>query len=309
MASMKQLEALVAFAEAGTFEAAGARLGISQSAVSRHVLELEAQFADALLDRQHRSARLTLRGREVLRLAHQTLRQRDALVERIADPSQTIHQLRLGVTELTAMTWLPRFVHELRAAGTRTTLSLEVANSVQLRACVASGKLDLAFIAENVGCAGLARQSLGLTRTGWYCQPQLLPRKQQPLSPQFLARHTLLLQDDQSGTGRLIAQWLTEHGVVPGQVIECDSLAAASGIAVSGLGLANLPTAVSRGLVRAGLLREIMLEAALPVATYIAVHRNEAGTPFLQSVVALARQHCDFERPFQETAPAAPLTC
>ena len=56
--TFRQLEALVAIADMGSFEAAGRKLGSVQSGVSRHVRELESQFPRPLFDRVSRSARI-----------------------------------------------------------------------------------------------------------------------------------------------------------------------------------------------------------------------------------------------------------
>jgi len=91
-----QLEALVAIADMGSFEAAGRKLGSVQSGVSRHVRELEGQFPKPLFDRGSRSARLTVDGLEVLSQARTILQQRDALLSQYASEKILHRSLRLA---------------------------------------------------------------------------------------------------------------------------------------------------------------------------------------------------------------------
>src|SRR3984893_18790007 len=79
-----QLEALVAIADMGSFEAAGRKLGSVQSGVSRHVRELKAYFPRQLFERGLRSARLTAAALELLSQARTILRQRDVLLSQYA---------------------------------------------------------------------------------------------------------------------------------------------------------------------------------------------------------------------------------
>ena len=97
--TFRQLEALVAVVDMGSFEGAARALSTSQSAASRLVKELEGEFRTALYNRERRSARLTVEGQEVLRLARTILRERGKLIERFASRELVSPLLRMGVTE------------------------------------------------------------------------------------------------------------------------------------------------------------------------------------------------------------------
>ncbi|WP_163312646.1 LysR family transcriptional regulator, partial [Klebsiella aerogenes] len=76
--SLKQLRVFVAIARHGSFSRAGEAIGLTQSAVSHSVKELEAEVGVRLLDRTTREVVLTDAG---LRLANR--------VERLLDELQT----------------------------------------------------------------------------------------------------------------------------------------------------------------------------------------------------------------------------
>ena len=65
MITLKQIEAIYWIVELGSFEAAAAKLNMSQSAISKRVQELEDAFGVSIFDRSKRTARLTQKGIEL----------------------------------------------------------------------------------------------------------------------------------------------------------------------------------------------------------------------------------------------------
>ena len=61
---LRQLEILRAIAESGSFTAAGARLHVSQSAISRQILLLEEEFKEPLFIRFGRRIQITPTGED-----------------------------------------------------------------------------------------------------------------------------------------------------------------------------------------------------------------------------------------------------
>ncbi|WP_240533527.1 LysR family transcriptional regulator [Sinorhizobium fredii] len=110
----------------GTFERAASKLNTTQSAVSKRIQELELVTRVPLFDRGQRNARMTEKGEQLLILAEEML----ALQQRVVTLSQRdempVRQLRLGITELTALTWLPRFITDLRASYPKLAIETEV---------------------------------------------------------------------------------------------------------------------------------------------------------------------------------------
>ncbi|HEY5979378.1 MAG TPA: LysR family transcriptional regulator [Microlunatus sp.] len=93
MTDLRQLRALLAVADEGTFTDAAIALRTSQASVSRAVAELERTLGARLLLRTSRGARPTVLGRRVAEHARRVLAE-IALIERLGD--QTTAQLRVG---------------------------------------------------------------------------------------------------------------------------------------------------------------------------------------------------------------------
>jgi DNA-binding transcriptional LysR family regulator len=297
MTTFRELEALVAVAEMKSFERAAKHLRTSQSAVSRLIRELEDGFQRPLFNRDQRAARLTLDGEEVLALARSILRHRAGLAARFSSAELVMSALRLGATEAAAITWLPRFVSQLRINYPRLHLELDVASSPSLHARLRDGQLDIAIVASVIRSSEMARFPVGTARMGWYCAPA--HGVGATLTPTELERQTLLIQGPSSGAGAQLAAWFEERKLRPANVIHSDSLMALLGIAAAGLGLASLPRAVAHEPVKRGALREVELTLGAPTLDYIALVRIDAISAIHRSVVQLARDLCDFEMPFQ----------
>ncbi|QKO14764.1 HTH-type transcriptional activator AmpR [Dickeya solani] len=115
MITFKQMDALIWIVNMGSFEAAASKLNMSQSAISKRIHEIEEAFDIEIFDRKSRNARLTHKGRELLDYCQDIVTRRDAMLERISNKKILFSNLRLGVTELTAMTWLPGLIENIRA--------------------------------------------------------------------------------------------------------------------------------------------------------------------------------------------------
>jgi DNA-binding transcriptional LysR family regulator len=297
--TFRQLEALLAVADLKSFERAARHLRTSQSAVSRLVAELETGFARPLFNREQRATRLTMEGEEAVALARAILRQRSSLLERISSPNLVMSTLRLGATEGAAITWLPRFVVELRSRHPHMHLDVEIGSSTSLHGRLRDGLLDIAIVSAVVRSTGMARFPVGTAHTGWYCSPRL--GLSETLTPGELERQPLLIQGAAGGAGLQLAKWLQERDLRPSNVIHSDSLMALLGMAAASLGLTNLPRAVAQEALARKALREVTLTLGSPSLDYIALVRIDAISAFHRAVVQLACVTCNFDLPFQGT--------
>lgn len=297
MTTFRELEAFVAVVDTGSFDKAARSLGTSQSAVSRLISEFEGGFQQPLFNRDQRSVRLTMAGQEVLRVARVILQHRASLSEKFGNADLLAPTLRLGVSELAAITWLGRFVARLHARYENMRIELQVNASPVLHEQLRDRQLDIAIVGDVVRSTDMARIPVGTANFGWYCAPELpIPDK---LSQSDFESQTLLLQDPNTGAGAFLAEWLIERGIRPANIIKTDSLAALAGICAARLGLAILPRAVAMDPVAKGVLREVELPLCAPVLNYIALVRIDTISAFHRIVIRLAQESCDFNTPFQ----------
>lgn len=296
--TFKQLEAVYWVVQAGGFAQAANKLHTTQSAVSKRVQELESLFETPLFDRSLRAARLTQKGEEMFLLAQRLLEQRDAAVEQFQRPEVLERHVRIGVTELTAMTWLPRLVSAIQARYPRVIIEPHVDVSVMLRDKLLADEVDLMIVPEAVTDQRFVARRVGVVENAWMCKPGLVGRRQR-LRMHELAMHRLLTQDDRSGTGQLYNRWLRSIGLKPENTLSSNSLVALIGLTVSGMGISYLPRKCLATMVDAGALQTLTVTPALPPATYAAICKSDQRSGLVLSISELAQQACNFGEVFQ----------
>jgi DNA-binding transcriptional LysR family regulator len=144
---IEQLEALAALAREGTMGKAGARLRISQSAVSKRIATLEGHLRRKLIEPQGRRVILTLAGVRLLQRVGPLLDElRGALTEEEASGGG---HLVLGVSESVLASWGAGLLGRVRDGAEGLSLELHAHRSPVVLERVRSGEYLLGI------CAGL----------------------------------------------------------------------------------------------------------------------------------------------------------
>ena len=298
MFSFKQLEAIYWIVQLGGFDAASKHLNTTQSAISKRIKELESALNTDLFDRNYRQARLSEKGEEMLLIAKRLLEQRDQAIEQFSTPKTVERRLRIGVTELTAMTWLPRLVRLVRIHYPKVVIEPDVDLSVNLRDKLLADELDIIITPDAFAEARFSLIPLAMVKSVWMCKPGLLPNAS-ILRMHELASHTILTQGNKSGTGIIYDRWFKSQTISTANSISCNSLVALIGLTVSGMGVSYLPQQCLSSLIERGALEIVQTSPALPEISYVASYRGERKSVFVSSIIMLAQECCDFSSLFQ----------
>jgi len=293
MLTFKQMEALYWIVQLGSFEAAASRLNTTQSAVSKRIQELERAFDLTVFDRAHRSARLTQKGSEFFAYAKELLERRDQIVEQISSKEVLVREVRIGVTELTALTWLPQLIAAIQAEYPKVTVEPEVDLNATLRDRLAADTIDLIVVPQIHENEVFATTKVGEVDNAWMCAPALALNNA-TISLADIARFPLILQGGLSGTGFIYARFLQEHGVSMQRVLASNSLIAQIGLTLSGLGVSYLPMSCLSHMVTCGALGIIQTRPALPPVSYVALHGADQPHSLNADIARLAAKCCDF---------------
>lgn len=145
--NIRQLETFVAIANLGGYNRAAAQLHVAQSALSRRILQLEREVGTPLLIRSKRGIQLTPAGAVLLERAHDLLGHiRQVEQDMLMEAGSPRGHLTLGLPPS-----LNRFSSQVLAAiGSRypgISVKAWVGTSVDLRAMLVSGRLDVAIFA------------------------------------------------------------------------------------------------------------------------------------------------------------------
>ncbi|BCH55674.1 LysR family transcriptional regulator [Agrobacterium vitis] len=299
MITLRQLEALYWISHLGTFERAATRLNTTQSAISKRIQELELVVGLAVFDRNQRGARLTEKGEHLLAMAEEMLRLQEQILELKTSGETPARRLRLGVTELSAMTWFPRLISKIRELYPKVSLEPHVDTSRALDAMLRDDELDLIVIPEvfpsdEVICVRLADVS-----NAWMARPGLVAPTDEALTLEQLSKYPAVIQGGRSGTGLFYNRWLRSQGLVFPQAIASDNLMALVGFTIAGVGISYLPRQCLRPLVDEGRLVVIPTRPVLPPIPYSAVYRNDRPSAFTAIIADLMCDICDFSRQLQ----------
>jgi LysR family hydrogen peroxide-inducible transcriptional activator len=142
---LRQLAALVAVAETGTFSAAADALHTVQSNISTHVARLERELGATLVDRA--AGRLTEEGELVVARARRVHAELEALTADVASLRDDVAgPTRLGVIG-TAGRWLvPALLTAIEERHPKVTITVLEGNTTSLIPQLVGGRVDLGVI-------------------------------------------------------------------------------------------------------------------------------------------------------------------
>lgn len=147
--STQQLEYLVAIDQAATWAEAAARLGVTPSALSQGLAELERRIGLSLFEPQGRGRVLTANGRQVLDYAKRIV----ATTADLGSWAESVRQgerghIRLGLIDVAAVHHFAQPLRRFHVGRPDVELLLTVAPSGQLLEALLAGRLDAAIMVE-----------------------------------------------------------------------------------------------------------------------------------------------------------------
>lgn len=146
--SLTALRVLRAVAEQGTFTAAAATLGYTQSAVSRQIAAIERAAGAQLLERRRDGVRLTAAGRVVMRRATTVLDEIDATARELSGLPEQSGTVRLGWFPSAGAVLLPTVLAMLRRTDPGLDVVSRESTTPALVRALRAGTLDLALLAS-----------------------------------------------------------------------------------------------------------------------------------------------------------------
>jgi LysR family hydrogen peroxide-inducible transcriptional activator len=142
---LRQLNALLAVADRGSFSAAARALHTVQSNVSTHVARLEKELGATLIDRA--TGTLTAEGEVVAARARRVQGELEALTADVASlHSEVAGSVRVGVIGTTARWLVPRLMQAMPERHPRVHVVIVDATTTSLIPQLEAGRLDLAIV-------------------------------------------------------------------------------------------------------------------------------------------------------------------
>ncbi|MCE9687917.1 LysR family transcriptional regulator [Shewanella sp. AS16] len=263
MEHFSALPLFVTVVECGSFSAAGSKLGISKSAVSKRISQLEIGLGAQLLYRTTRSLSLTEAGERYYDSARQAVR----FAREGEDAISELQQAPKGLLRVTVpMVFgrrhiapvIPEFLR--RYPGIRLQLAMDDGQTD----LIAEG-LDLAVRIGELEDSSLVAKRLAPCLSRLCAAPSYLAEHGTPSTPADLAKHNCLFYSLFRGGSEW--RFLGPEGEVriePKGNFEVNNSDAIHSVLLDGLGIANMPEFIVGDDLRSGRLVPLLSGYALP---------------------------------------------
>lgn len=301
--NFKQLETFYWAVKLGSFTAAADRLNSTQSTISMRIQELERGFGVDLFDRTQRSAKVTSRGRELMRYAEKILHLAAETRDRVSSPDAVPGTVRIGVVEVISITWLPKLVKSIHARYPKIVLELDEALTQDLVTLLHQGALDLILAPGRVPGHHFVSEPLGFTEFTWMASPDLnLP--DETLSPAELQDVPVIALSRESHHHTSIEDWFHGGGARCRRIDTCKSMSVAASLASAGLGVTLLPPRCFGEQIASGALKTIRTDPPMPLVEFTATTSVDTMQPLAKRIAALAQEISDFDKTADQRAAA-----
>ena len=237
---LRELKTFIAVTRHGTFAAAGMHIGLTQSAVSAQIRQLEQALGVQLFDRTGRQATLNAAGLRALPLAREILETFNRMTVPV-DANEYRGELKVGAITTAQTGLLPQALVRLRQAAPTVECKLIPGVSLELLSQVDAGELDSAIIIrppfdlpKELHVQVLRKEPFAL----------IVPHTLAGDDPlQLLATQPHVRYDRTSFGGRLVSRFLKEHKLDVQVALELDELEAIVKMVECGLGVSLIPQA------------------------------------------------------------------
>ena len=261
MEKLRGLKMVVRAADAGSFSKAARSLGVTPSAVSHAVADLEKQLRVSIFYRTTRQLRLTEDGQAIYGRGREILDRLNELESTVARPSERLRgTLRVGLSvSLSRIIVMPAIAQfSLR----HPDLRLNMVVLTQPREMHAEG-VDLMLRVGDPPESGLIARRIARIRYAVYAAPEYLDRAGTPAEPGDLLRHPCLVF--RHTTGQLLDEWIFKRGgerklvKITHPAIVSDDREGLHAAMVGGAGIGRIG-AFDPNWIRSGRLRKILTD-------------------------------------------------
>lgn len=290
--TFEQLVIFVAVAEREHLTHAAEAIGLTPSAVSSAIKNLEAFYDVLLFHRVGRRIELSAEGRAFLVEARATLARVRAAELMLSEMSGLSRgSLAIHASQTVASYWLPPLLMRFHAAHPRIELALTIGNSTSVAQAVREGVAEIGFVEGAVDDGALSVTALADDALQIVTAPGHPWSDGRPLTHEDLPQSSWVLREAGSGTRQAFEQALVEKGVDPRDLKVV--LTFPSNEAVLSATRSGPCAAVVSGMAAQSLLHDGVLVQAnyrLPIRRFSLVrHKERRASRACDALIALSR--------------------
>ena len=287
MVDFKSIETFLWVVTLGSFRGAGQRLNTTQPAISQRIAQLEREMGVKLLNRDHRVASPTPSGRQLMVYAEKLISLRSEMMAEVGDRSAMRGVLRLGVAETIVHTWLPRLIKSVNTAYPNLSLEIEVDITPALSARLLAQEIELAFVLGPLSASSVRNRVLCDYPIGFLASPALGLGKDS-LTVHDLAKFPIITFPRKTQPYEIVRSLFNRPGLPPIRLHASASLATVIHMAIEGLGIAVIPTAIVENELADGRLQLLSTDLKISPLTFSASWLASPDTVAVELVADLA---------------------
>jgi DNA-binding transcriptional LysR family regulator len=274
MVDFKTLETFMWVATLRSFRGAADKLNTTQPAVSMRIAQLEDFLGIRLIERDRRRVSPTQKGLELLGYAERLIKLRAEMIDAVGDSSTMRGLVRLGVSESIVHTWLPVLIERVNAAYPNLELEIEVDISPNLRERLLARELSLGFLLGPIADPKLRSRPLCSFPVGFLCSDKIRFGKS-PVELEDIVRWPIITFSRNTQPYSDVRELFERRGLRP-TIHASASLATIVRMALDGIGIAVIPSAIIDNIALAGRLRVLKTRPELPKLNFVV---SWAATP------------------------------
>jgi LysR family transcriptional regulator, low CO2-responsive transcriptional regulator len=250
---LRQLEIIRAIADTGSFTAAGEKLHVSQSAISRQIILLEEELGEPVFHRIGRRIRITQAGESLLQLSHRVFQDLQETVSGIGDRRESLRGTMRLVGGMTVCLYVfPALLAEVRRTHPHLDLKITVGSAERSIAMLRAGAGDLGMITLPVEAADLVSVPVLEEELLLITYPTHPLAKKKSILAADLDKQAFVLFETGSITRRLVESFFTREGIAPDIIMETENVEIIKAMVRNGLGISVIPWQAAAADVRAG---------------------------------------------------------
>jgi len=239
---LRQLEIIRAIADTGSFTAAGERLRVSQSAISRQILLLEEELGEPVFHRIGRRIRITPAGESLLQLSHRVFQDLQDTVAGISDRQESLKGTMRLVGGMTVCLYVfPALLAEVRRTHPSLDLKVTVGSADRSVGLLRSGGADLGLVTLPVEATDLVSVPVLQEELLLVTYPAHPLAKKRHIRPVDLDKQPFILFEAGSVTRRLVDEFFTRERIEPDVVMETENVEIIKAMVRFGLGISIIP--------------------------------------------------------------------
>jgi DNA-binding transcriptional LysR family regulator len=239
---LRQLEIIRAIADTGSFTAAGEKLHVSQSAISRQILLLEEELGEPVFHRIGRRIRITPAGESLLQLSNRVFQDLQETVSAISDKQESLRGTMRLVGGMTVCLYVfPSLLAEVRRVHPQLDLKITVGSAERSIAMLRSGAGDLGMITLPVEASDLVSVPVLHEELLLITYPTHPLAKKRQIAAADLNRQPFILFETGSITRRIVEQFFMRERIEATVVMETENVEIIKAMVRHGLGISIIP--------------------------------------------------------------------